>query len=530
MTETSPTSGPAHAGPVILRADRLVKSFPGLVALDAVSLEVSAGEIVALLGQNGSGKSTLVKILAGVYQAESGSISVTDTSGAPRDPKEALHFIHQDLGLIDSLSAVENLALDEIGGVRALGPLRRRAERRRAAELISRFGMDIDVTRPVGELSPAQRTLVAIARAMSGWTRHDNVLILDEPTASLHGEEVAMLFAAIRRVAEAGAGVVFISHRLEEVTELADRVVVLRDGRPVADRSAAGLDAAALAELITGKTAATGSVARTPHGGHREAVLSLRGLKGRTLAHLDLDLAPGEIVGVAGSIGSGREHLAGLVYGSEPRDGGEVLVEGLPLRPDSPRAALRRGLALVPADRHAHGGVMAHSVRENLVLPDLRSFTRGRVHLDRSRQVEETRLWSERVDIQPRMPERALGLFSGGNQQKAVIARWLRTRPKVLLVEEPTQGVDIGASEAVRRLLVDAAAEGMAILVTSSDNTDLIRTCHRVLVLRDGVVAAELEGDDINEHRLTQECLGMAAADLAHVVEEATTSEEATHV
>jgi len=474
---------------VVLAADHLTKDFPGLRALDDVSLRVRAGEIVALLGQNGSGKSTLVKILAGVYTADAG----TATHGS-------LHFIHQDLGLIPALSTVENLALGE----RGLAPVRRRKERAHARELIRRFGVDFDVLAPISELTPAQRTIVAIARAMDGWTGDEHVLVLDEPTASLHRGEVGVLFAAVREVARSGAGVMFISHRLDEVTALADRVLVLRDGRLVEDVPAAGLTAGELAYLITGKRSSavtTGPEARSDD----EPLLRVRGLAGASVQDLDLDLRRGEVLGIAGSLGSGREHVAGLLFGSLPRRAGAVEIDGRSLGKGT---ALRHGMALVPADRRADGGVMTMNVRENLTLPDLPRFRRfgGRLSLAAERAAAAE--WCTRVGLRPMLPERELGLFSGGNQQKAVIARWLRIAPAVLLVEEPTQGVDIGAGEAIRQLILDAAGDGMAVLVSSSDNADLIRMCGRVLVLRDGRLATELTGPAIDDHRLTEECLG----------------------
>jgi len=484
---------------VVLAVDHVTKDFPGLRALDDVSLRVHAGEIVALLGQNGSGKSTLVKILAGVYTADAGSA----THGS-------LHFIHQDLGLIHELSTVENLAL---GGPAGLGPVRRGAERDRARRLIGRFGVDFDVLAPVGELTPAQRTIVAIARAMDGWTSGEHVLVLDEPTASLHRGEVGVLFAAVREVARAGAGVVFISHRLDEVTALADRVLVLRDGRLVEDVPAAGLTAAALASLITGKAAPSGGAAPDGHRPGAEPLLKVRGLAGGALRELDFDLCRGEVLGVAGSLGSGREQVAGLVFGSRARQG-DVQVEGWSVRP-SPQDSLEHGVALVPADRRSDGGVMTMSVRENLTLPDLARF--GSLWLNRRAERAAAAEWCGRVGLRPMRPERELGLFSGGNQQKAVLARWLRIAPAVLLVEEPTQGVDIGAGEAIRQLILDAAGAGAAVLVSTSDNADLIRMCSRVLVLRDGVLATELIGPAVNDHRLTEECLGATTRETENV-------------
>ena len=512
----------SEPGSVVLSVEHLVKDFPGLRALDDVSLQVHAGEVVALLGQNGSGKSTLVKILAGIYTADGGLVTV----GPPASPTgrtihDALHFIHQDLGLIDTLSTVENLALGRPQGLKTMLPLPRRVERRRAVELLARFGVHIDVLAPVGLLTPAQRSIVAIVRAFDGWTEGPNVLILDEPTAALHGREVGLLFAAVREIARSGAGVVFISHRLDEVTELADRVVVLRDGRKVANCAAEGLDAEALAELITGHSQTSGeSYADSPDTeATGEPVLVTHALAGGSLRSLDLTVRRGEIVGIAGSLGSGREDVAGLLYGSLRGVGGTVAVNGLRARRPSPSASLRRGIALVPADRRQHGGVMTHSVRENLSLPDLAAVCFGRVQLLTRRERAETRTWAERVGLRPMLPDRPLGLFSGGNQQKIVIARWLRVRPAILLVEEPTQGVDVGASESIRQLIIDAASDGMAVLVVSSDNADLIRMCTRVVVLRDGWPVSELRGHDINDHRLAQECLGISAEQLKQTAE-----------
>lgn len=486
----------------VLSVRDVTKDFPGLRALDAVSVEVRSGEVLALLGQNGSGKSTLVKILAGVHTPDAGTVEVLGDGAADR-----LHVLHQDLGLVGALSTVENLALGAPG--RMLAPVRRRAESAHAHELLSRFGMTVDVHLPVGRLTPAQQTVVAIARAMDGWTDPRSVLVLDEPTASLHGTEVGVLFRAVREAARAGAGVVFISHRLEEVLELADRVVVLRDGRLVADRPVDGLTVGLLGELVVGRSVATGSAQAHVRRADVPA-LAVRGLAGGFLRSLDLDLWPGEVVGVAGNLGSGREHVAGLVHGALVRTGGRVTLADGPLRGGAPHESVRRGVALVPADRRLHGAVMAHDVVENVTLPRLRNLCRGGLHLVRRREWDTALDWSRRVGLHPLRLRGPLGLFSGGNQQKAVMARWLRTRPGVLLVEEPTQGVDIGASEAIRALIVAAAAEGAAVLVTSSDHADLLRMCGRVLVLRDGRPTAELRGADLTDHRLTEECLGIA--------------------
>jgi len=511
QTSNLPVAGAAGDSPIIVSVSAITKDFPGLRALDRVSMEVRSGEILALLGQNGSGKSTLVKILAGIYAADEGEVRIRrDRAG----PGEVLHFIHQDLGLIDSLSTVENLA---VGRTRtgSLRPLRHRLEQEHARALVARFGADFDVRKPLATVTPAQRSIVAIARAMDGWSDPRGVLVLDEPTAALHGKEVGVLFTAVREAARAGAGIIFISHRLGEVIDLADRVVVLRDGRVVADTPTAGLSADALASLITGRK----MVPERPRSDaliadSTTSALSVRDLTGTSVRAFALDIWPGEVVGVGGNLGSGREEVAGLIFGALAPETGTVRIGGRPLRGSSPRESVRAGLALVPADRRAHGAVMTHDVVENLTLPELRSISLGGIHLSRRKELAEATAWAERVGVAPNLPRRPLRLFSGGNQQKVVIGRWLRVRPSVLLVEEPTQGVDVGSSESIRALIIEAARRGAAVLVTSSDNTDLIRMCSRVLVLRDGVLTAELRGNRLTDHRLTEECLGVSPRQL----------------
>jgi ribose transport system ATP-binding protein len=502
------TTRPYEAPRTLLDVRGVTKTFPGLRALDDVTLQVRAGEVVALLGQNGSGKSTLVKILAGVYKADAGEV-LTDSSNSASVRGSRLHFIHQDLGLVETLSTVENLGLERQAG--RLRPVRRRREADAARELIARFGVEFDVLAPIRSLTPAQRTIVAIARAMDGWETPHNVLVLDEPTASLHGEEVGILFTAVRRVAEQGAGVLFISHRLEEVTELANRVVVLRDGKVVADRDAVGLTPSSIAQLITGSVVTQGVSAGTADVSTSTPALCVRGLSGGSVTRLDLDHWPGEVVGIAGSLGSGREDVCGLLYGARRRAAGSVAVNGAVSRRQNARDSMRRSVAFVPADRRAHAAVMTSSLRENLTLPELRTLSWGGIHLRVQRERVEADEWMQKLNIQPAMPDRPLGLFSGGNQQKAVIAKWLRITPSVLLVDEPTQGVDVGSSESIRALLVAAAADGMAVLICSSDNADLVRMCTRVVVMRDGVAACELRGTDITDHRITQECLGSSS-------------------
>ncbi|MEZ5190892.1 MAG: sugar ABC transporter ATP-binding protein [Schumannella sp.] len=489
----------------LLRVSGIVKSFPDLVALDDVSLDVHAGEIVAVVGHNGSGKSTLVKILSGAYTADAGTVEL--------EPGTGLHIIHQDLALIGELSAAENLMLVTAGGAGSFAPVHTRDERDRARELAERFGEAFDIDAPVRDLTPAQRAIVAISRALDGWTGTSNVLVLDESTESLHRTEVDVLFEAVRRLAADGAGVVFVSHRLDEVLGLADRVVVLRDGRKVADEPVAGIDHGRLVELITGSAAATQRERMSATVADAEPVLEVRGLRGGTVEHLDLALRPGEIVGVAGVLGSGREAVPALLYGAVPSTADRFEVAGRAYARPAPAESLRRGVAFVPGDRARLGAVRELVARENVTLPQLRTLTGWLGGISRRRERAEVAGLMRDHDVRPRRPEQGFGLFSGGNQQKIVMARSLRDGPGILLLDEPTQGVDIGAKVAIYDRIVDAAAEGAAVLVSSSDAKELLRLCHRVVVMRHGRAAAMLAGSDLTEPRLVAEGYGLDAPD-----------------
>lgn len=487
-----------------LRVEHLSKTFPGQRALDDVTLTVGAGEVHALVGQNGSGKSTLVKILAGYHQPDAGAsawvaeepLQLGDAAAAAR---AGLRFVHQDLGLVGSMSTVENLALGAGYRTSFGARIRWRRERIAAREALAALDApDIDVLAPVASLPAAQRTIVAIARALIGWEEGARILVLDEPTAALPDNDVQHLFDVIRRLRARGVAIVYVSHHLDEVFDLADRVTVLRDGRKVATVTVDELDHAGLVELIVGHRVEQ-LTSSEPNTGH--PVLSVRGLRGGTVKGVDFDVLEGEIVGIAGITGSGREDVIGLISGQCPRDDGSVIVGERAVANYAPRAALAAGAALVPADRAVTGVVSGMSVRENLTLTELSRHVRGG-RLRHRREIEEVRDWIERLSIKARSTEAPIAELSGGNQQKVMFGKALRLSPKVLLLDEPTQGIDVGAKEQIHRLIDAAAANGVATLVASTDTDELVRLCHRVLVFVEGRIAMELTGDAITPHHI----------------------------
>lgn len=489
----------------VLRIEHLSKTFPGQVALNDVSIEVAPGQVHALVGQNGSGKSTLIKVLAGYHQPDPGGAAwingepLTLGDGAAAI-NAGVRFVHQDLGLVGMLNAAENLALTA-GFITGPGKrIRWRDEIARTREALEQLGVGhIDVKAPVDSLPPSNRTAIAIARALVGWEDGANLLILDEPTATLPGEDVQRLFEVIHRLKERGVSILYVSHHLDEVFELADTVTVLRDANRIASVPVGELDHDKLVELIVGRH--IDSVASSEVQSSGSPVFTVRNLRGRTVDGLDLDVRAGEIVGLAGVTGSGREHVLGLIAGQTPRDDGDVRLDGTFIENYAPRQAMAAGVAFVPAERALRGTMTGMTVRENLSITDLSRHVRnGRLH--RKSELDETKDWIGRLSIKTSGPDAPIASLSGGNQQKVMFGKALRLKPRLLLLDEPAQGIDIGAKDQLHKLVEEAAADGMAVLVASTDTDELVRLCHRVIVLVNGEAVATLIGDDINAERI----------------------------
>lgn len=496
----APAIGTGAAATPVLRIENLAKTFPGTKALDGVDLEIGAGEIHALVGQNGSGKSTLIKVLAGYHRADPGSRVWVD--GEPLDVAETanrLRFVHQDLGLFLELSAVDNVALR---GEFLLDPVHRvrwHAQAELTRELLGRFDLDLDVTRPMSDATPVQRMVVAIAAALAGWEGGRGVLVLDEPTAVLPPHDVARLLELVERIRGRGTSILYVSHRLDEVFQVADRVTVLRGGKVVTTRPTAGLNPQLLAELMVGSEVNAGYRAEITVSDSRPVLLRARGITARFLEGVDVDLREGEVLGVAGLPGSGRSELPYAIVGATRDALGTVQIGDQ--APVPVRRAQSLDIPLVPADRAREASLAEFSVAENISVSIIGRVSRwGFV-----RRLAERRLvdrWMELIQVKSGSQRQPITTLSGGNQQKVIMARCLARDPRVLVLCEPTAGVDVGTRQAIYEFIAERAEAGLSLLVSSSDTGDLLAICTRVLVMCNGRVVRELAGAEITEQTL----------------------------
>ncbi len=495
--------------PPALCLERVSKTFPGQQALSGVGIEIQPGEVHALLGQNGSGKSTLIKILAGYHRPDRGAHATL--AGQPFELGSAhaariggIRFLHQDLGLIPELNAVDNLALG--GRYRGRYWLSDRKERRAASEALQAHGIDLDPGAPLSSLSAAQSTMLAIVRAMQDG--EPGLLVLDEPTATLPEHEVRQLFALINGLRRLGRSVLYVTHRLSEIFDVADVVTILRDGKNVTTQEVRSLTHQGLVELIVGRP-----LEQALPTGRQEMrdpddtpLLSLSCLSGPGVVNVSADIRRGEVVGVTGLVGSGYDDLLRLAFGARRAERGVVFRDGSPVPAGDPRASIRRGMAFAPADRKRLSAMTDWSLRENITLPRIPQSRLVR-WLGIGAERDEVRPWLQRLGVVPHDTERRFSALSGGNQQKVVLARWFRCSADVMLLEEPTNGVDMGAKQSIYAALRQAAAEGKAVLLSSSDAEELCEICDRVFVMRAGHIGAELAGSHLTVERLVTESL-----------------------
>lgn len=492
-----------------LRMRGISKSFPGVVALSDVDLTVNYGRVHAIVGENGAGKSTLMKILSGTYQPSTGTIEVAGQPVRLRRPADAqalgIRMVHQELNLAPDLTVAENVFLGRMP--RRFGVVDRRRMFTEADTLLARLGASINARATLGDLSISQQQLVEIAKSYAADPR---IIVLDEPTSSLSDGETDALFAILRRMKDRGVAIIYISHRLKEVMDIADDVTVLRDGKMIDTRPAAGITAAGMIRHMVGRDV-TNVFPKSP-ASIGDVALQVEGLgDGRDFADISFTVRRGEILGLTGLVGAGRTELARAIFGLSRPVAGRILLDAVPLTIASPADAVRAGIAYVPEDRKAQGIVPAMNIRENITLPILRRLSRAG-HVSQSRDRAMAQDYIRDLGISPADPERRISLLSGGNQQKAVIARWLSTRPSVLILDEPTRGVDVGAKAEIHRIIGELVTSGMAVIMISSELLEVVGVCDRVLVMRDGRAAALLERGDLTEETIMAHATGEAAA------------------
>lgn len=481
----------------LLRVSGLRKAFPGVQALSNANLDLEEGEIHALVGENGAGKSTLIKALTGVHQPDSGSHTVAGTPAHFVSPLAArragLVAIYQEFSLAPNLSIAANLFLGRESTRYGLVHAQRELEE--ARDVLRRLGSPLDPHRRVSELSVSEQQVVEIARALLADAR---ILIMDEPTAALTPPEVKRLFTVLRELVQSGLGILFVSHRLEEVLEISQRVTVMRDGVTVATRPTSGTTRRELIELMVGRPLAEEFPGGTAQPG--AVRLSVRNLSGGRISDASFDVRAGEIVGLAGLMGAGRTDLARLIFGADPRSSGQVLVDGQQVAPGEPHTAIAAGVGLLNEDRKSQGLVLCASSEDNFALPSLHRWSRsGLLNLRKRRAAFEHHRHA--LNIRLTSPEQRTETLSGGNQQKLLVARWLETDSKVIIFDEPTRGIDVGAKYEMYLIIRRLAAEGKAILMISSELPELLGLCTRILVMK----AGHFTGEVTNMATATQE-------------------------
>lgn len=500
------TASDGRASAALLSVREVRKHFVGTVALKGVDFDLRPGEVHALVGENGAGKSTLIKILAGVHAADAGAISFLGEDVEPASHRLPIAFIHQDLGLAGTLTVAENIAVVS-GYPTRLGLISWRRVRANAETVLHAMGADLPATQRVERLTVAERSIVALARAM--WLKRQ-AIVLDEATAALPEHDVARLFDVLRNIRASGVGVIYVTHRLDEVFRIADRVTVLRDGRRICTRPIATLSEEELIREMTGRKLERGRARR--HEIVAEPVLTVDGLVAAHAGPVSFQLRPGEILALVGLRGAGHDSLGRAIYGVLPTRSGEVTIDGNPLPGGATRAALDAGLGFLSSKRAEENIASLLTVRENVFLNPLLRGGAGWRTYSRGGEAKACSLALERFAVRPRAPEALIDTLSGGNQQKVILARWLSLpERKVLILEEPTAGVDVGARADIYSMLQQAAVKGLAVLLISSDFEEIAAIATRALVLAGGRVVADLARDDITLDQLSAAASGSDA-------------------
>ncbi len=487
----------------IVEMEHVYKRFPGVQALDDVNFTLRSGEVMALLGENGAGKSTLMKVLAGVHNRDSGAVRIFGEEVGDLTPKIAqshgVAMIHQELNMCTQLSVAENIFLGrEIlggGGLLSNGEMRRKT-----AEILQRLNMNIDPDTVVGRLPVSKQQMVEIAKALSANAR---ILIMDEPTSALTAREIEDLFSITRMLRDEGCGIVYISHRLEELQHIVDRVTIMRDGKFIASAEFSGITMdQIIANMVGREIKEKFPHVETPRG---KKIFEVRNLNaGRMVRDISFDLYEGEILGLAGLMGAGRTETTRAIFGVDAKDGGEIILDGGPLRIGAPEDAIRSGVVLVPEDRKKDGLCTKLSIRENIDLPNLDLLADGLGVVNRRREREMVRTTVENLTVRLSSPEVDAGTLSGGNQQKVVVGKWLARQSRVVIFDEPTRGIDVAAKVEIYHLMNKLKREGIGVLFVSSEMPEILGMADRILVMCDGRVTAEFAKAEATQEKILE--------------------------
>ncbi|RPI32118.1 MAG: sugar ABC transporter ATP-binding protein [Chloroflexota bacterium] len=488
---------------ILLAAKALTKVFPGVKALDDVDFDLRKGEIHAILGENGAGKSTLIKIIGGVYKPDSGEVWVDGQKVTINSPREAqmlgIRVIHQELNLLPKLSVEENLFLGNLPGGRLPGFVNWKELRDRSTEILQKFQATIDPQAKAGTLTPGEQQLIEIAQALTSKVR---ILIMDEPSAALSEAETRVMFDLLKRMVQDGIGVIYITHRIPEIFEIADRVTVLRDGKRIETIPLGETTTPQLVQMMVGRSLKDMYPRNRVDPG--EILLEVEDLCTEGLHQINLMIRAGEVLGVYGLMGSGRTQLANTIFGAGKVTSGRIAIEGKPVDISSPHRAKQFGLGYVPADRKAEALILPLSLRKNLTIGSIDKYLKSLIFIDETTERTSVAHWIRILDISATSQETSIGSLSGGNQQKVIFSRWLDTNAKILILNEPTRGVDVGAKVEIYKLIDNLCKEGHAILMFSSEMPELLAIADRIVVLSSGKITGEFTWEDATQEKLME--------------------------
>lgn len=499
--------------PVLLEVKDICKSFPGVKALSDVSIQYQVGEVHAMLGENGAGKTTLMRVICGIYHPDSGQIFFEGEEvrfqNSKQSQEKGIAIIHQELDMPENLSIAEYMYLGRMP-VNKAGMVKRKEAGEKARELLKTVEVDRDPKEKISELTVAEKQLVEIARALS---LNSKLIIMDEPTSALNQQETQNLFKIIRGLKEKDVTIIYISHKLDEIFQITDWITVMRDGCVVAGHPTEECSHEMVVKLMTGKELSDDYFAKADSGtdqnSEKELVMNVKGLSSRDnrVKSVSFDLYKGEVLGIAGLLGAGRTELFKTIFGAEPKSEGEIWLDGQKLTINSTKDAVKAGIMLLPEDRKVEGLILQMSIRENIVVPSLPSLSAGGLVNKKKGKVLAGEYISQ-LRVKCTSPEQTVGDLSGGNQQKVVFAKWLAAHPKVLMLDDPTRGIDVGSKHEIYGLVRNLANQGIGVIFVSSEMPELVGVCDRVLVMRDGEIVTEATGDAINDNNLMMYATG----------------------